>query len=163
MSYNLTGSAYGGNLTLAKAGLVAGTTSTYSTTTAFTYAIRGHLFSKAPVTNAASPVTDANTGVGFKPLVANQASIFAFLTDAAGNVTVAQGAVASNAELTGGNGAVQFPGYDDTRTPFGYLLAQAGPTAVGAWTFGVSNLSAVTGMTFTFRDVLTAPAQPITG
>jgi hypothetical protein len=161
MSYNLTGAVYGGNITLGKAGLAAGTTSTYSIGTAFTYAIKGQLFSKGTVTNGASPVTDANTGVAFKPLAVNQAAIFAFAVDASGNVVVAQGPIASNADIVGGTGAAQFPAFSDAVQPFGYLLAQAGPTLASPWTFGVGNLSGVTGLTLTFRDVLGAPAQPI--
>lgn len=163
MSYNLTGAAYGGNITLSKAALAAGTTTTYTTANAVTYAIKGQLYSLAAASNAATPVVDANTGLAFKPLALNQACVFAFLVDASGNVTVAQGAIVSNLDLTGGAGAAQFPGYKDDRTPFGYLLAQAGPTAVGNWTFGVNNLSGVTGLTNTFRDVMDSPAQPITG
>jgi hypothetical protein len=163
MSYNLTGAVYGGNITLGKAGLAAGTTTTYSIGTAFAYAIKGQLYSKGTATNAASPVTDVNTGVAFKPLSANQAAIFAFAVDASGNVVVAQGPIASNADILGGTGAAQFPALSDNVQPFGYALIQAGPTAVGTWTFGVNNLSAVTGLTYSFRDVLAAPAQPITG
>lgn len=163
MSYNLTGAAYGGNLVLGKAGLAAGTTTTFTVATTFTYAIKGQLYSQASGSNAASPVLDANTGVAFKPLNTNQACVFAFLVDGTGTVRVAQGPIVSNLDLTGGIGAAQFPAYPDAYTPFGYLLAQAGPTAVGTWTFGVNNLSGVTGMTYAFRDILTAPAQPITG
>lgn len=163
MSYNLTGAFYGGNITLSKSGLAAGTTTTYSIATAFTYAIKGQLYSKGTVTNAATPVTDVNTGVAFKPLSANLACVFAFTVDAAGVVGVAQGPIVSNLDLTGGAGAAQFPATADSVVPFAYLLAQAGPTAVGTWTFGVNNLSAVTGMTYSFRDILATPAQPITG
>lgn len=163
MSYNLTGAAYGGNITLSKSGLSAGTTTTYNIANATTYAIKGQLYSLATAAAAATPVVDANTGVAFKPLALNQACVFAFLVNAAGVVSVAQGPITSNADLTGGIGAAQFPGYPDTTTPFGYLLAQAGPTAVGNWTLGINNLSGVTGLTFTFRDVMDAPAQPITG
>jgi hypothetical protein len=162
MSYNLTGAVYGGNITLGKAGLAAGTTTTYSIGTAFVYAIKGQLYSMATATNAATPVTDANTGLAFKALSANQACIFAFAVDASGNVVVAQGPIVSNLDLTGGSGAAQFPAVNDTRQPFGYLLAQAGPTVSGTWTMGVNNLSGVTGMTYSFRDVLGMPAQPIT-
>jgi hypothetical protein len=162
MSYNLTGAAYGGNICLSKAALAAGTTTTYTVANATTYAIKGQLYSMAPATSAATPLVDANTGMAFKPLTTNQACVFAFLVSAAGGVSVAQGPIVSNLDLTGGAAACQFPGYSDDRTPFAYLLAQAGPTAVGNWTLGVSNLSSVTGMTFAFRDVMDAPAQPIT-
>ena len=161
MSYNLTGAVYGGNVTLGKAGLAAGTTSTYSIGTAFTYAIKGQLYSKGTVTNGASPVTDVNTGVAFKPLAAGQACVFAFTVDAAGVVGVAQGPIASTAEMVGGTGAAQFPATSDAVQPFGYALVQADKTLASPWTFGVGNLTGVTGLTLAFRDILAAPAQPI--
>lgn len=163
MSYNLTGAAFGGNIALGKAGLAAGTTSTYSVGNAFTYAVAGRLFSLGSATNQTSPLLDANTGAAFKPLAANQACLFVFTVNAAGAVAVAQGPVGDNTALLGGTGALQFPGAADGFTPFGYLMAQAGPTAVGSWTFGVNNLSGVTGLTFTFRDIMDIPAQPVTG
>ena len=163
MSFNLTGAFGGGNLTLNKAGLAAGTTTTISIANQTDYAIDGTVYRKAAATNAATPTTDANTGKAFVPLLPNQASIFVVLLDAAGNITVAQGPVVSNADLTGGLAAAQFPGVKDGVTAVGYLLAQAGSTLSGSWTFGSSNLSSVTGMTYTFRDVLAIPAHPITG
>jgi hypothetical protein len=163
MSLNLNGAAYGGNLTLGKAGLAAGTTSTYSVGATVTYAVGGRLFSLASAANQASPVTDVNTGVAFKPLAANQACLFVFMVNAAGQIAVAQGQVGDNAALLGGTGALQFPGVSDGYAPFGYLMAQAGASAVGSWTFGVNNLSSVTGLTFTFRDIMDIPPVPVTG
>lgn len=163
MSTNLTGAVQGGNLTLSKAGLAAGTTTTFTIGTTFTYAVAGALFSKASAANGASPTLDLNTGVAFKPLVADQACIFAFAVNAAGTVGVAQGPIVKNSDVTGGLAAVQFPGIADGSTIFGYLLAQAISTLVSTWTFGANNLSGVTGMTYTFRDVMDVPGQPITG
>lgn len=163
MSYNLTGAAYGGNCALSKAGLAAGTTTTYTTANALTYTNKGQLLSFAAKTNQATPTTDALTGKAFVPLSLNQACVIAFFVDASGALNVGQGPVVSNLDLTGGLAAAQFPQGPDTLTPFGYLLAQAGPTLSGTWTFGTNNLSGVTGMTYTFRDVMDYPAQPITG
>lgn len=162
MSYNLTGSAFGGNVTFGKAGLVAGTTTTYTIATAFPFAIAGRLFTGAAASNAATPTLDALTGLAFKGLVLNQACIFAFFMNASSVVSVAQGPIVSNLDLTGGLAAAQFPQASDALTPFGYLLAQAGPTTVGTWLFGTNNLSGVTGLTYSFRDVMDYPAQPIT-
>lgn len=165
MSYNLTGSAYGGNLSLSKAGLAAGTTTNFTTANALTYAIRGQLYSLAAGSNQTTPVVDGATGLAFKQLVANQACIFAFFVNAAGAVAVNQGPIISNLDLTGGSGAAQFPqDLDGEGAPFGYVLAQAGPTLAAPWVFGVGNLAAgVTGLSLTFRDVMSFPAQPITG
>lgn len=163
MSYNLTGAAFGGNIALGKAGLTAGTTSTYSIGNAFTFAVAGRLYSQGSSTNQASPVLDTNTGAAFKPLAANQACLFVYMVNAAGTVAVAQGPVGDNNALLGGTGALQFPGAADGFTPFAYMLAQAGSTAIGTWTLGVNNLSGVTGLTFIFRDIMDIPATPVTG
>lgn len=171
MSYNLTGAVQGGNLTLGKAALAAGTTTTYTIGNTFTYANKGQLYSKASAANAASPTLDANTGVAFLPLIAGQSCIFAFCADVSGVVNVIQslpfdlkrGIFPATLDMSNGLAVVQFPGIPDTLTPFGYLLAQASSALVGTWTFGVNNLSGVTGMTYTFRDIMDVPGQPITG
>jgi hypothetical protein len=77
-------------------------------------------------------------------------------------VSVAQGPIVSNIDLLGGAAAAQFPLLADGKTAIGYLFAQAGGTLVGTWTLGTNNLSGVTGMTYTFRDVLALPTAPIT-
>ena len=171
MSYNITGAVQGGNLTLGKPGLAAGTTTTYTITNTFTYSNKGQLYSKAAATNAASPTTDYNTGVAFLPLTAGQCCLFAFGVDVNGAVGVVQSLppnlkqqvfTATN-DLLGGIAALQFPGVPDTLTVFGYLLVEAGSTLASPWVFGVNNLSGVTGLTYIFRDVMDAPGQPITG
>jgi hypothetical protein len=161
MSFNLTGQIFGGNVVCNKAGLAAGTTTTYSIANQTDYAIGGVAYRKASVTNGASPTVDGNTGAAFKPLVAGQACVFVFALDAAGAVSVTQGPVADNNAILGGAGAAQFPGIPDAKTPIGYLLAQAGATLAGNWTFGASNLSGVAGMTYTFRDVIALPPVPV--
>lgn len=161
MSYNLNGAAFGGNITLSKAGLAAGTTNTYTIANAVTFAVRGRLYNLAAAANAATPVVDLNTGLAFKPLAANQACLFAFLANEAGGVSVVQGPIASNLDLINQVGAAQFPGLPDTSAPFGYVLVQAGATLASPWTFGLGNLSGVTGLTLTFRDLMDIPAQPI--
>lgn len=162
MSYNLTGAAYGGNITLGKANLAAGTTSTYTIANSFTFALKGQLYTGASASNAASPTLDAATGVAFKPLLANQTCIFAFYMNASSQVQVIQGVPVNTLDMTGGNLPAQFPQSDDSRTPFAYLLASASALLAAPWVFGTGNLSAVTGLTLTFRDVMDFPAQPIT-
>jgi hypothetical protein len=169
MSYNLTGAAQGGNLALGKAGLAAGTTSTYTIANTFTYANKGLLFSKANATNAATPTTDYNTGVAFLPLAAGQSCLFVFGVDVSGNVGVVQslplqlqkGIFPSTNDITGGLGAVQMPVIPDALTPFAYLLVEASASLAAPWTFGVGNLSGVAGLTYLFHDVMNVPAQPV--
>lgn len=168
MSYNLTGAAQGGNLTLGKAGLTAGTTNTYTITNTFTFANKGLLFSQASAANATTPTTDFNTGNAFLPLPAGASCLFVFGVTAAGVVGVVQslplqlqkGIFPQTNDITGGLGAVQFPIIPDTLTPFGYLLVEASSSLASPWTFGVGNLSGVTGLTYTFHDVMSVLSQP---
>jgi hypothetical protein len=147
-------------LCMVKAGLAAGTTSTFSTTGATVYSIRGKAYSVAAATNGATPTTDANTVAAFPSLVANQGAIVVFGYNAAGAVKCMQG----NIQALDATGnfilAPQFPPIPDTVTPFGYLVLKAGSTLVGTFIFGTNNLSAVTGMTYAFQDVVTLTDRP---
>ncbi len=148
-------------MTTNKAGLVAGTTTTYSiTANPLLYVIKGKFYSKATVTNGATPTTDANTGTAFTGITANQGCAFVFGYDSSGAVKVAQGPV--QALDVSGNFIVapQFPAIPDTACPFGYLLFKGGSTLSGTWTFGSSNLSSVTGATYVFQDLATLPDRP---
>lgn len=144
---------------LSKAGLSAGTTTTYSTTATVTYAIRSKLYSKTAVTNGATPTTDATTGLAFVPVPVNSGSVFVFGFDASGNIKVSQGQVqaldVSGAFVT----APQLPVVPDTVAPFGYLVVKVGSTGA-TWTFGSSNLSGATGVTYAFQDVTALPDRP---
>lgn len=162
MTQNASSAVVGENKCYAKAGLTAGTTTTITTTTTVPYTINGAWqTSKTAITNGATPTVDANSGLAFKPLTPDTACIFAFFLDASGNVSVAQGPIVKNSDLTNGLQGADFPNIKDDRTLFGYLLARAGTTLVGTWTFGSNNLSGVTGMTYTFRDAATPPSSPV--
>ena len=144
---------------LSKAGLSAGTTTTYSTTATVTYAIRSKLYTKTAVTNGATPTADATTGLAFVPVPVNSGSVFVFGFDASGNIKVSQGQVqaldVSGAFVT----APQLPVVPDTVAPFGYLVVKVGSTG-STWTFGSSNLSGATGVTYAFQDVTALPDRP---
>lgn len=146
--------------TTSKAGLAAGTTTTFTTANTTQYAIKGKAYAKAGVTNSATPTTDATTGAAFAPVTANNGSVFVFSWDASGNVKVSQGQV--QALDSAGNFIVapQFPAIPDTLCPFGYLVFKGGSTLASAWTFGSSNLSSVTGATYTFVDIQSLPDRP---
>lgn len=162
MSTNITNAAYGGNLTLKNAVLATGTTSTFSTTNAIDYTVQGRFATLGAQANTATPTVDGNTGKAFVPLAADQACIFAFFVNLAGAVSVAQGPVVKNSELTGGSAAAQFPQSDDSKAPFGYMLVQASAALAAPWTFGTT-IWASTGLTVAARSVMDYPAQPITG
>ena len=143
-----------------KAALAAGTTTTYSTTGTTLYCIKGKAYSKGAVTNGATPTTDIVDGLAFTGITANQGTVIVFGYDSGGTIRCAQGEV--QALDVSGNfiNSPQFPATPDTVCPFGYLIAKGGSTLSGTWTFGSSNLSSVTGMTYTFVDVMTLPDRP---
>lgn len=146
---------------LSKVTLAAGTTTTISTTGTTAYAISGKAYSKAAITNGATPTTDATTGAAFPAISANQGTVVVVGLDSAGNVKACQGAIqaldAAGSFIT----APQFPSIPDTVCPVGYIVLKGGATLSGTFTFGSSNLSGVSGMTYTFTDVaLGMPARP---
>jgi hypothetical protein len=148
-----------------KATLAAGTTTTYSTTGATLYCIRGKAYSVAAATNAATPTTDATTGLAFPAIAIGFAAAFVWGYDASGNVKVSQGSqVALNADGSFAQ-APAFPMVPDTVCPFAYELVRLNPAtattpAVATWTMGASNQSGVTGVTYTRQDVMTMPDRP---
>lgn len=152
------------NMAMVAAGFAAGTTTTISTTATVPFCINGKALAKTAITNGATPTTDAATGLAFRPVPANNGSVFVACFDASGNVKVCQGEVAS---LDPASGlfitAPEFPLIPDTLTPFGYLIIKAASTYVATttgWLFGTHNNSSVTGITYTFVDVMTLPARP---
>lgn len=162
---------------LSKVALAAGTTTTLSNTGTTIFAIRGKAYSKAAMTNAATPTTDYVTGVAFKPipqpntapnLALGYGSVFTVGFTSGGALAVVQGTIEAldangnfiNAPQFGGLGA-QGPGsLDNDFCPIGYIVVKLGATAVASWTFGVNNMSSVTGVTYTFVDVISLPDRP---
>lgn len=147
-------------LCLSKVALAAGTTSTISTTGTTTYAINGKAFTKSAITNGATPTTDAATGAAFAPLRANQGCVVLIGLDAAGNVKAVQGVIQALDSAGLFVNAPEFGTVPDNFCPIGYIVLRAGATLVGTWTFGTNNLSAVTGMTYTFVDLIGLPSRP---
>lgn len=141
-----------------KAALAAGTTTTYSTTGATLYCIKGKAYSVAAKTNAATPTTDINTAAAFVGVDANKGSVFVFGYNAAGAVKVAQGSV-EDLDASGNFViAPNFPALPEDFAPFGYLIIQAGSTA-STWTLGTSNQASATGITYTRQDVMAMPSR----
>ena len=152
-------------LCTSKATAAAGTTTTFSTTGATLYCIKGKAFTTSAAANAATPTTDAATAVAFVPVAVGYGCAFVLCYDgssttAATAIKVVQGTqVALDAS---GNFVVapQFPSIPDTLCPFAYLITKVGSTGA-AWTFGSSNLAGPpTGVTHTFVDVMTLPGRP---
>jgi hypothetical protein len=147
-------------LCMSKVALAAGTTSTISTTGTTTYGINGKAYTKAAITNGATPTLDAATGLAFNPIVANQGTIVVICLDAAGNVKAVQGGVTALDVSGAFIQAPAMPVIPDSLCPIGYIVLKGGSTLVGTWTFGTNNLSGVTGMTYTFVDLIGMPARP---
>lgn len=144
---------------LGKVTLAAGTTTTLSNTGTIVYGIRGKAYSAAALSNTATPTIDAVTGAAFVGVPANNGSIFMVGLNAAGGLLVAQGQVAAldvnGAFIT----APLFGGLVLNFCPIGYIVIKCGSTA-STWTFGASNMSGATGVTYTFVDILSEPDRP---
>lgn len=149
-----------GTLTLTKAALAAGTTTTYSTGAAVVSCIKGKLYTKSAVTNGTTPTVDAVTGEAFRPLSPGESCIFLFGFDSGGTIRVTQGPIVSTEDVAGDLAALHYPTFPNTIAAFGALIAKAGSNLASPWTFGSSNLSSVTGMTYTFVDLAFVPAAP---
>jgi hypothetical protein len=164
---------------LSKVALAAGTTTTISTTGTTVYGIKGKAYSKAAITNGATPTTDYATGTAFLPIpIPNTAPnlalgygcVYTVGLDHSGNVKVIQGTIAPldvngnfiTAPQFGALGPQGSGSTDNDFCPIGYILVQLGATAVATWTFGSSNLSGVTGAVYTFVDLIGMPDRPQT-
>ena len=149
----------GVTLSVAKAGLTAGTTSTYTTTAATACMIGGKFATALSVqTNTATPTTQGD-GSAFTVVTPGQVSVFVFCVVAGGTIAVFQGSVEN---LDDGNAvliAPSFPAIDlETYCPFGYAVVLNADTGSN-WTFGSSSWGAA-GITDTFTDVGTLPFRP---
>jgi len=152
------------NLAMVAAGFTAGTTTTISTTATVPFCINGKAYSKTAITNGATPTTDGANALAFRPVPANSGSVFVACFDATGAVKVCQGEV-TNLDPASGlfTNAPEFPLIPDTLTPFGYLVVKCASTYVATttgWVFGTHNLSSVTGVTYTFVDIMAIPNRP---
>jgi len=151
----------------ANAGLVAGTTSTYTTTLASSCSISG-LFATVLTaqTNTASPTTDAATGLAFVPVLANQASVLVWGVNLAGAIRLAQGSITpTETGVTTVVGAFilapQFPSLPDDFCPIGMQLVRVSPT--GATFTAGTTAWAASGITCSvIRNLAGLPARPRT-
>lgn len=149
------------------AAFVLGTTSTYTTTVTTTAVING-LFGTTlgAQTNTASPTTDANTGLAFPALSANQATVLVWGVDAAGAIKLMQGSIVpteTGVTTTAGAFIVgpQFPAIPDTVCPIAYNLVRTSPTG-SAFTAGTTSWTASGITASTAKNVHTLPARPLT-
>lgn len=133
------------SMCLIDATLAAGTTTTYSTTGTTHYCIDGKAYTKAAVTNGATPTTDVNTGDTFVAVGADKGCVFVVGYNAAGTVKVAQGEITDLDGTADGASSTfetnpDFPALPADFCPIGYFVIKVGASGA-AWTFGASNLA----------------------
>ncbi len=136
-----------------------GAETVHDTTVTISYTINGKAYSKAAITDGATPTTDTNTAAAIT-LVANYATIVVWALDSSGNVKCFQGNTVgwNGAQATG---ALQFPNVNlDSYCPFAYQTLKGGSTLSGTWTFGSSNWNA-TGLTSAIQNIHTLPPRPV--
>lgn len=155
---------HGLTMCLIDATLAAGTTTTISTTGTTHYCIDGKAYTAAAKTNAATPTTDVNSGSAFTAVPVSKGCVFVVGLDSTGAVKVAQGDLASmTGEADGANATfietADFPGLPNTVCPIGYIVVKVGASG-SSWTFGSSNLSSVSNVSFSFTSVATLPSRP---
>jgi hypothetical protein len=152
-------------INLVSAAMVAGTTSTYTTTVTTAGVINGKFVTTlAPQTNTASPTTDANTNAAFNALQPNQCCALVFGQRAAGIIQLIQGPIIATAVgVTTTVGAFlsapQFPDLPNDFLPLAYTLVRTAPSAA-AWTPGTSSWTATGVSATTFQNVAQLPARP---
>lgn len=155
----------GATMNHATAGLVAGTTSTYTTTASTNCSIAGAFATTLTAqTNAASPTTDASTGLAFVALAPNQATVLVWGVNAAGAIKLAQGNIVPTAVgVTTTVGAFitlpDFPSLPDDFCAIGYQLVRTAPSAA-AFTPGTSSWTASGVTASVIKNVSVLPARP---
>lgn len=152
-------------LNFVSAAMVAGTTSTYTTTVTTAGCINGKFVTTlAAQTNTASPTTDANTGVAFNALQPNQCCALVYGQTAAGVIQLVQGpiiACAVGVTTTVGAFIVapQFPDLPANFLPLAYTVVRTAPSAA-AWTPGTGSWTASGVTATTFQNIAGLPARP---
>lgn len=142
-----------------KAGIAAGSTTTYLTANAVNGCIMGEFVTElAAQSNTATPTTDYN-GDAFTVVPKNFGCIFVYSLIAAGTIKFHQSDVVALDAAGDFVVAPNFPTIDlDTYMPFGCVVVRNGSTG-SDWTFGASNWNA-TGIVDTYYDYNTLPRRP---
>jgi hypothetical protein len=150
---------------LVNAGLVAGTTSTYTTTATTSCVINGKFTTQLTAqTNTASPTVDANTGLAFTALQPNQACALMFGINHLGVIKLAQGPIIATllGVTTTVGGLVTYPQLPPVPSdfcPLGYTIAQTAPSAA-AWIPGTGSWTASGVSCTTMQNVCDLPDRP---
>jgi len=155
----------GQTISFASTALIAGTTSTYTTTVTSNACIKGKFTTALTAqTNVASPTTDGVTGLAFTPLTANQATVLVWGLTQAGAIRLMQGAIVpTETGITTTAGAFinapLFPVVPDEIVPIAYCLVRTSPTG-SSFTPGTTSWAAAGITTSTFVNISTVPDRP---
>jgi hypothetical protein len=156
---------FGLTANLANAAMVAGTTSTYTTSNTTVCVINGKVCTTlAAQTNTATPTLDATTGAAFIAMTPNNCCALVLGQNAAGAIKMSQGPI--TATVTGVTTTVgaflrdpQFPSLPDDFVPLAYTIVRTAPSAVN-WTPGTSSWTASGVSATTFQNVVQLPNRP---
>lgn len=152
-------------INLVSAAMIAGTTSTYTTTVTTTCVINGKFATTLGAQTAtATPTTDATTGLAFNALAPNQCCAIVLGQTLAGAIAMCQGRIiGTNTGVTTTVGALlvepQFPALPEDFCPLAYTIVRTAPSAA-AWTPGTSSWTASGVSASTFRNVAQLPNRP---
>jgi hypothetical protein len=153
---------------LSNGALVAGTTSTLTTTVTIVPVLDGKFTAAlTAITNQAHPTTDFNTGLAFVPMVGGnsvantpgQGCVVVYGLSA-GVVKAVQGPIAG-LDMQGNFkwDAPQFPSIPANFVPFAYVVMKAGATAATSIVVGTTAWTA-TGFTQAFVNICQIPSRP---
>jgi hypothetical protein len=152
-------------MNLASAAMVAGTTSTYTTTVTTNCVINGKFATTlAAQTATATPTTDGTTGVAFNALAPNQCCAIVLGQNLAGAIRMVQGPIIPCAVgVTTTVGALindpQFPGLPNDFCPLAYTIVRTAPSAA-PWIPGTGSWTASGVSASTFQNVAQLPNRP---
>lgn len=152
-------------LSTTSSAMVAGTTSTYTTTVTTAGVINGKWMTTiAAQTNTATPTTDAQTGLAFNALAVNQTCALVFGQNLAGTFKMVQGPIiGTNVGVTTTVGtfirAPQFPELPDDFCPLAYCIVRTAPSAA-SWIPGTGSWTASGVSATTFQNVAMLPSRP---
>lgn len=152
-------------LNLVSAAMVAGTTSTYTTTVTTAGLINGKFVTTlAAQTNTASPTTDANTAAAFNALAPNKCCALVFGQKAAGTIQLVQGPIIDTiVGVTTTVGALinepQFPTLPNDFLPLAYTIVRTAPSAA-SWIPGTGSWTASGVSASTFQNIGQIPNRP---
>jgi hypothetical protein len=150
---------------LANAAVVAGTTSTYTTSNTTVCCINGKFATTLTAqTNTATPTTDATTGNAFNALAPNQTCVVVLGQNLAGAIKMCQGPIiACGVGVTTTVGGLindpQFPAFPADFCPLAYTIVRTAPSAA-AWTPGTSSWTASGVSCSTFQNISQIPNRP---